>query len=79
LINKTFNPSKTAQNGLNFVTKDEENNLSTKEQPQEIINIFKLIYIILGIDYTSIPDNLIIQHLTKDIYTQLGVENLSKQ
>lgn len=72
-----FLPSKTAQNGLNFVTKDEETNLAVKEQPEEILNLFKLIYIILNEDYSSLESNTLIQNLVQNIYPKLNVENLS--
>ncbi len=45
MISKQFIPSKTAQNGLNFITKDEESNLIKKEQSPDIINVFKFILI----------------------------------
>ena len=77
LINKTFNPSKTAQNGLNFVTKEEETSLATKEQPEEILNIFKLIHIIVNEDYEQIKPDELIENLTKNIFAKLNVENLS--
>lgn len=78
LINKQFTPSKTAQNGLNFVTKGEEESLCSKEQPEEIINIFKLIYILVGQDYTNINPQKLIEHLIVEVFPILGVENISK-
>ena len=44
-INKLFAPSKTAQNGLNFITNDEFQNLISKEQPNEVILLFTIILI----------------------------------
>ena len=78
LINKQFTPSKTAQNGLNFVTKDEEHNLCKKEQPEEILNVFRLIYILINEPYTQIPPQKLIENLTSGIFEKLGAENLSK-
>ena len=43
-----FIPSKKAQNGLNFLTKEEEKYLLRKEQSNEIINIFVLILLLLN-------------------------------
>jgi len=78
LINKQFNPSKTAQNGLNFVTKEEENNLLKKDQPEEILNVFRLIYILLNEDYKDITPQKIIENLNTKIFARMGVENISK-
>jgi hypothetical protein len=78
LLTKQFAPSKTAQNGLNFVTKDEEANLCQKQQNEEILNVFKLIYIFINEDYSNIPDDQLISNLTNNIYPKLGIESLSK-
>ena len=78
-VSKAFTPSKTAQNGLNFITKDEELNLSKKEQPNEIINIFKLIYMIVDEEYEYIPQNQIISNFIKVVLPKLKGENLSKK
>lgn len=62
---------------MNFVTKDEETNLASKEQPEEILNIFKLIHIIVNESYEELKPNELIENLTKNIFTKLNVENLS--
>jgi hypothetical protein len=77
-INKQFNPSKTAINGLNFVNQTEEQNLIKKEQPIEIINVFKLIYILLNENYEEIEDNKILENLITKILPKLKFESLSK-
>jgi hypothetical protein len=77
LVSKQFNPSKTAINGLNFITKDDEINLQNKEQNEKIINLFKLIYIFLNISYTIIPEEKLIEHLLKDIFPKLKIDSLS--
>lgn len=78
LINKQFTPSKTAQNGLNFVNKDEEANLCKKEQADEIINVFRLIYLLID---EKLPEDLApakyIDNLLHTILPKLNVENLS--
>jgi len=75
-ISKLFTPSKTAQNGLNFVTKEEESNLVKKDQPIEIINIFKLVYHLLNEDYSDLPQNQIISNLLTNIFPKQKVDNL---
>jgi hypothetical protein len=73
-INKQFIPSKTALNGLNFVTKDEEKNLAMKES-SDLHYVFKLIYIILK---EEIPESNIIHNLVYNIVPKLGEKSLSK-
>jgi hypothetical protein len=78
LLSKNFIPSKTAQNGLNFVTKEEENNLLTSELPDEIVNIIKLIYLYLDESYDQIDDQKLVDNLVNNIYKKYNCENFSK-
>lgn len=75
-INKPFIPTKTAQNGLKFITKEEENYLLKKEQPKEIINIFILIFILLNEEYENIPPEQIISYLINEIYKKYNVDSI---
>jgi len=75
-ISKLFAPSKTAQNGLNFLTKDEEGNLAKKDQPNEIINIFKLVYVLVNESYEHLPLNQLIPNLLTNIFPKLKIESL---
>jgi hypothetical protein len=77
-VNKVFAPSKTASNGLNFITKEEENNLMKKEQQNEVLNIFRCIYIIINESYVGIPSNKLIENLIIGIFQRRKIENLSK-
>lgn len=79
LIYKTFTPGKTAQSGLAFVTKEEENNLCKKDQPEEILNVFRIIYLIIGEDIESVPSNKLIDNLINVVMPRIGVDALSKQ
>ena len=72
-----FQPSKTAINSLNFVTKDEESNLAKKDQPIEVINIFKIIYMIIDEEYYDLEQNNIISNFLTMIIPRLKQENLS--
>lgn len=78
MVNKPFTPSKTAQNGLTFVTKDEENNLCKKEQPEEILNVFRIIYVLVNHKYDDIPPQKLIDNMINVILPNLKIENLSK-
>ena len=78
LISKMFNPSKTAQNGLTFVTKEEEAILCRKDQPEEILNVFRIIYIIINEDFEPVAPNKLIDNLINVVLPKIKVENLSK-
>jgi hypothetical protein len=78
-ISKMFTPSKIASNGLNFFTKEDENNLCKKEQTEEILDVFRIIYIILNENYSDLPNNKLIENLFNSVMPKLKVENLSKQ
>ncbi len=71
-------PSKTAQNGLTFVTKDEEANLCKKEQPEEILNVFRIIYTIINEKYDHLEPGRLIDNMVNTILPKIQVENLSK-
>jgi hypothetical protein len=77
MVGKNFFPSRTAQNGLNFITPDDEHALSIKEQPEVIINMFKLIYLYLGESYDTQTNQTLIAHLINNIQPKYNVDNLS--
>lgn len=79
VINKQFMPSKTAQNGLAFVTKEEEIGLCKREQPEEIANIFRLIYHMVDekMDEFETSQKMIDNFFT-NVLPKLKVDNLSK-
>ena len=76
-MNRPFAPSKTAINGLNFVTTIEEQNLLKKEQPIEIINVFKLIYVLMNESLENIEENTIIENLLNTVLPRIKVDSLS--
>ena len=78
LINKKFSPSKTAQNGLTFVTKTEEENLWKKDQPEEILKVFRIIYLIMNENMEEIAATELIGNLIKNVLPRIQIENLSK-
>ena len=71
-------PSKTGKNGLNFVRADDENGLISKDQPDEVIEFFKVIYILLKEPYEDIPNNKIIVNLKTIIFPKYNVDSFSK-
>lgn len=77
-LNRGFIPSKTAQNSLNFLTKEDENNLYKLSNNEQIQNLFRLIYILLKEDYESISPENLITNLSKNIFPKYNVENFSK-
>ena len=77
-INKSFTPSKTAQNSLTFVTKEEEMNLIKKEDlPNEIGFIFKLVYYIIDEKFDKdLPTNKIIENLINVVFPKYEAKDL---
>jgi len=61
-----------------LITKDEETKLVKKEQPNEILNVFRAIYIVINESYDGILPNSLIENLINKILPKLKVENLSK-
>jgi len=79
LSSKTFVPSKVALSGLNFFNKEEENNLVTKENtPEEILNVFRLIFIMLNESVDNVQPNKYIDYLVTEIFPKYKIENMSK-
>jgi hypothetical protein len=82
-VNKVFAPSKTAQNGLNFISKEDEANLtkedfSTLPAHQEIINTFKIILILLKQNYEMFEDKELPDALITNIMKKFKIDSLSK-
>lgn len=82
LISKPFVPSKTAQIGINFITKEDEllfsqENLNNNPAKEEIIGVLKIIYILLRQNYAKLDDTLLGDHLINKILVKMKVENLS--
>lgn len=76
-INNGFIPSKTAQNSLNFITREDENNLSKYSNIEQVQSIIKLIYVLLNESYKDIPIENLIPHLLINLFQKYKVENLS--
>ena len=73
-LSMEFIPSKTAQNCLNFINKEEERKLSKLQDNEEIVNVFKVIYILLNKDIVEFP----IDNLINNIIPRMGIKSLSK-
>jgi hypothetical protein len=79
LSSKTFAPSKVAMSGLNFFNKEEEMNLATKENsPEEILNVFRLIFIMLNENVDNVHPNKYIDYLVTEIFPKYKIESMSK-
>jgi hypothetical protein len=70
---KSF-PSKTAQNGLNFLTKEYENLIRTEVTPLHQ-SLFEIIYILI---LEKIPNENIADNLFNNLMPKYGVNSLSK-
>lgn len=77
-INQGFVPSKTAQNSLNFLTREDESNLYKFSHIDQIQYFIRLIYILLNEKYEDIiPENLI-TNLVNNLFKKYNVDNFSK-
>ena len=78
-MNKQFTPSKVAQSGLNFFNKDEENSLAKKEtNPEEILNIFRMIFILMNENFDHIQPNKYKEYLITEIFPKHKINSMSK-
>lgn len=78
LINKTFIPTKTAEHGLSFIKKEDELNLTKNWPGDDIIEVFKFIYVLIDEDLEEILPEDIIENLFNRIMPRLGYSNISK-
>lgn len=81
-ISKIFTPSKTAQNGLNFISKQDELNFPKEDFTHlqgyvEIMNIFKIILILLKHNYEKYEEKELPSVLINKIMTKFSIENFS--
>ena len=56
----------------------EEQNLLKKEQPIEIINVFKLIYLLMNESYDNLEESKIIENLLNTVLPRIKFDSLSK-
>ena len=77
LINKTFIPTKTAEHGLSFIKKEDEINLTKNWPGDDIIEVFKFIYVLIDEDLEQILPEEIIENLFNKIMPRLGYTNIS--
>ena len=54
-----------------------ERNLAFNKQPVEILNIFKILYLLMNEPFDNLSDEVIINHLITVIYERLRVDNIS--
>ena len=79
LTNKQFIPSKIAQSGLNYFNKDEESSLVKKEcYPEEILNIFRMIFIMLNENYEHVEPSKYFEYLITDLFPKYNIDSMSK-
>jgi len=76
LVINGFIPSKTAQNGLNFISTTDEKNLANTTQPNEIINIFKIMFLMMNEPLHNLNEQDLIKHLMTRIYPRVGIDNI---
>lgn len=78
IIKNGFIPSKTSQNNLNFIYKDDEKNLLNIDLNDDIIDSFKFIYILLKLNFNEISNEMLIRNLIQNIFPKLTLTDFSK-
>lgn len=74
-----FSPSRTAQNGLNFITKEDEMllcSLPYDENNENIFDMFRFIYILLNEEFSNFKSEKIIPNLFNVIMPKYNSSNL---
>lgn len=77
-LRKKFAISRTCQNSLSFITKEAEKALLEKEQPKEVINLIKLIYLVLCEETEGLEGNSLLVNLYENIYPKYKVDTMRK-
>lgn len=74
-----FIPSRTAMNGLNFVTAEDEDKIKTEKlHDVNIVDIVKLLYILLREKYENIDSENLMINLIQNILPKYKIEDISK-
>lgn len=77
LMNKQFTPTKTAEHGLSFIKKEDEIKLKNFQE-EDIIEVFKFIYVLIEESFDEIEPEYLIENLFHYILPKLGCGNISK-
>ncbi len=78
ILNQKFIPNAVISNGLNFLTKNESEILISKNQTNQILNIFKIILYFLGEDFSDIDDNNLLKYFFNNIYKKYKVISIKE-
>ena len=82
ILRNRFQLTKTAQNCLNFLTKQEESDLKQKFMERNIsgllVDIFRILYILLDKDPNTVKVEQLMDNMISNIYNKYGADNLSK-
>ena len=78
ILNQKFIPTAVISNGLNFLTKNESEILISKNQTNQILNIFKIILYFLGEDFSDIDDNNLLKYFFNNIYKKYKVISIKE-
>ena len=70
-------PSKTAQTGLNFITKEDEKKLLQVKPSAVIITLIRMIYVILDQPQELIKEDDLINNFYNTLLPQYQTDNLS--
>jgi len=76
MINKQFTHTKTAEHSLSFIKKEDEIKLKNPQE-EDIVGVFKLIYVLIDESMDDIEPEFLIENLYNYIFPRIGCENIS--
>jgi hypothetical protein len=76
MINKQFTPTKTAEHSLSFIKKEDEIKLKNPQE-EDILGVFKLIYVLIEESLDDIEPEFLIENLFNNIFPIIGCGNIS--
>ncbi len=75
---KMVHPSKTAQNGLNFLTEELEKEMRNSDNHHDVLAIFESVAVLLNKSNKDLLDGNAIEYVFNNILPRYGVPNISK-
>jgi hypothetical protein len=62
---------------MNFIKKEEEANLTKKEQPESILDLLRFFLLLINEDCENIPNQKLLEEIFEKIYSKFKLDSLS--